>query len=56
MNGLVKQYDEVRKTETGQGDDYYYFKNHYNLIAVNLSKEKELDADSTIWVLWNVEN
>ena len=51
---MVKQYDEIRKTATGQGDDYttgclldyQYFKDHYNLIAVDLSKQKELDADS----------
>ena len=54
INDLVKQYDEIRKTATGQGDDYttgclldyQYFKDHYQLIAVDLSKEKELDADS----------
>ena len=54
INGLVKQYDEIRKTATGQGDDYttgclldyQYFKDHYQLIAVDLSKQKELDADS----------
>ena len=26
--------------------DYQYFKYHYNLIAVDLSKQKEFDADS----------
>ena len=26
--------------------DYDYFKNHYNLIVVDLSKQTELDADS----------
>ena len=26
--------------------DYLYFKDHYNLIAIDLSKQKELDADS----------
>ena len=26
--------------------DYQYFKDHYNLITVDLSKQKELDADS----------
>ena len=54
MNDLVKQYDEIRKTPTGQGDgytagcllDYQYFIDHYNLIAVDLSKQKELGADS----------
>ena len=25
--------------------DYQYFKNHYQLIAVDLSKQKALDAD-----------
>ena len=47
-------YDQIIKTATGQGDDYttgsllqyQYFKDHYNLIAVDLSKQKELDADS----------
>ena len=26
--------------------DYHYFKDHYNLIAIDPSKQKELDADS----------
>ena len=54
INDSIKQCDEIRKTATGQGDDYttgclldyQYFKDHYNLIAVDLSKQKELDADS----------
>ena len=54
INDQIKQYDEIRKTATGQGDDYttgclldyQYFKDHYQLIAVDLSKQKELDADS----------
>ena len=54
INDSIKQYDEIRKTATGQGDnyttgcllDYQYFKDHYQLIAVDLSKQKELDADS----------
>ena len=44
----------VRKVSTGQGYDYttgclldyQYFKDDYRLIAVNLSKQKELDAYS----------
>ena len=51
---MIKHYDEVRKTVTGQGDDYttlcllnyQYFKGHYQLIEVDLSEQKELDADS----------
>ena len=54
INDLVKQYDKIRKTATGQGEDYttgclidyQYFKGHYSLIAVDLSKQKKLDADS----------
>ena len=54
INDLVKQHDEVRKVSTGQGDDYatgclldyVYFKDNYKLIAVDLSKQKALDADT----------
>ena len=53
INGQIKKYDEIRKTATGKGDDYTtaclldyrYFKDHYQLIAVDLSKKKELDVD-----------
>ena len=53
VNDLVKQYDEIRMTATGQGDDYttgclldyHYFKDHDNLIAIDLSKQKELHVD-----------
>ena len=53
VNDLIKQCDEVRKVSTVQGDgyttgcllDYAYFKDNYKLIAVDLSKEKSLDAD-----------
>ena len=49
----IKQYEETRKLTTGHGEyyttgcllDYDYIKNHYRLIAVDLSREKELDAD-----------
>ena len=53
-NDSIKQYDEVRKISTGQGDDYTtgclldfaYFEKNYRLIAADLSKQKALDADS----------
>ena len=53
ISDQIKKYDEIRKIETGKGDDYttgclldyQYFKNHYQVIAVDLSKQKELDAD-----------
>ena len=54
INDLIKQYDEVRKVSTGQGDDYItgylldfaYFEKNYRLITADLSKQKALDADS----------
>ena len=44
---------ENRKLTTGQGEDYTtgclldyeYIKDHYRLIAVDLSRQKQLDAD-----------
>ena len=50
----IKQYDEIRKISTGQGDnyttgcllDFAYFQKNYRLIAADLSKHKALDADS----------
>ena len=54
INDSIKQYNEIRKISTGKGDDYTtgclldfsYFKKNYRLIAVDLSKQKALDADS----------
>ena len=54
INDLIKQYDEVRKVSTGQGDDYTtgclldfaYFEKNNKLIAADLSKQKALDIDS----------
>ena len=49
---MIKQYNKIRKTATGQGVDYttgclldyQYFKDHYNLIAVDLSKQLDVDS------------
>ena len=46
-------YKNIRKTATGQGDDYTtgclldypYFKDSYKMMAVDLSKQQALDAD-----------
>ena len=46
-------YENIRKIATGQGDDYTtgnlldypYLKDSYRMIAVDLSKQKALDAD-----------
>ena len=53
INDLIKQYDDVRKVSTGQGDnyttgcllDYAYFKDNYCLVSVDVSKQKALDDD-----------
>ena len=53
INDLIGQYDENRKVSAGYDDDfttgclldYAYFKDNYKLIAVDLSKQKALDAD-----------
>ena len=55
INDSIKHYDELRKVSTGQGDDYTTgcllefacFERNYRLIAVDLSKQKALDADPT---------
>ena len=52
----IKRYEEIRKLTTGQGEDYTtgclleykYIKNHYRLIAADLSRQKELDADPKV--------
>ena len=61
INDIIKQYDEIKNIATEQGDDYttgclldyQSFKDHYNLIAIDLSKQKELDADSR--AIWQIE-
>ena len=54
INDSIKQNDEIRKISIRQGDyyttgcllDLSYFIKKYRLIAVDLSKQKALDADS----------
>ena len=65
MKDQVKRYEEVRKITIGRGDDYttgclldyQYFKDHYQLIAVGLSKQKKIICWSkSYWVLWKVRH
>ena len=54
INSNLKTYENIRKIGTGQGDDYTaacllgcsYFKEYYKMIAIDLSKQQDLDADS----------
>ena len=49
----IRTYDDIWKISTGQGHDYTtgglldynHFKEHYNMIAIDLSKQKQLDSD-----------
>ena len=49
----LKACDNIKKIAKGQGDDYTtgylldypYFKNYYKLIAIDLSKQHNFDAD-----------
>ena len=49
----IEKYRELKKLMIGKGEnyttgsllDYDYFNKHYKLVAVDLSKQKELDAD-----------
>ena len=46
-------YENIQKIATGQGDDYTtgclldynYFKNYFKMIAIDLSKQQEPEAD-----------
>ena len=49
----MRTYNNIRKISTGQGNDYTagclldypYFKDHYKMMAIDLSKQQALDAD-----------
>ena len=53
INSMTKTYQNIRKIATDQRDDYTtgcfldypYFKDHYKMIAIDLSKQQALDAD-----------
>ena len=53
INGMNKTYEKIRKIATGKGDDYKtgcllnypYFKENFKMIAIDLSRQNELDVD-----------
>ena len=53
INSMSKTFENIRKIATGKGDnyttgcllDYLYFKENYKKVAVDLSRQNELDAD-----------
>ena len=53
INSMNKTYENIRKIATGKGDDYTtgclldypYFKENCKIIAIDLSRQNELDAD-----------
>ena len=53
INSMKKTYENIRNIAAGKGDDYTtgclldypYFKENYKMIAIDLSRKNELDAD-----------
>ena len=53
INSMNSTYENIRKIATGKSDDYTtgclldypYFKENYKMIAIDLSRQNELDAD-----------
>ena len=53
INSMTKRHENIRKIAIGQGDDYttgclldyFCFNENYKMIAIDLSKQQELDAD-----------
>ena len=53
IDSTAKTYENIRKIAKGHGDDYTtgclldsaYFKENYKMIAIDLSRQQELDAD-----------
>ena len=53
INSMTKTYENIRKITTVQGDDYTtgflldysYFKDHYKMIVIDISKQQALDAE-----------
>ena len=53
INSMSKIYENIRKIATGKGDhyttgcllDYPYFNENYKMLAIDLSRQNELDAD-----------
>ena len=53
INNMSKTYENIRKIATGKDDDYTagclldypYFKENYKMVAIDLNRQNELDAD-----------
>ena len=53
IDSMARTYENIRKIATRQGHDYTtwcildysYFKENYKMIAIDLSRQQELDAD-----------
>ena len=53
INSNIEKYTELKKVMIGKGDnyttgsllDYDYFRKNYKLVAIDLSRQKESDAD-----------
>ena len=53
INSMTETYENITKIAIGEGDDYttgylldyLYFKDHYKMIAIDLSKQQALDTE-----------
>ena len=56
MDSDIKRHEEIKKLTTGQGEDYTtgclldfeHIKNHYRSIAIDLSRQTDLDGDPKV--------
>ena len=59
----IRTYNNIRKISTGQGDyyttgcllHYNYFKEHYKMIVIDLSKQQELDYENQSVIFFIIE-
>ena len=59
----IRTYNNIRKISTGQGDyyttgcllHYNYFKEHYKMIVIDLSKQQELDYENQSIIFFIIE-
>ena len=63
INNMSKTYENITKFATGKGDDYStgclldypYFKENYKMIAVDLSRQNELDTAGNTTIFFIIE-
>ena len=60
VNNYLRAYGNIKRIATAQRDDhttgclldYSYYRKHHKMIAIDISKQKVIDADEEITVLF----